>query len=638
MTSSLTVRTQAIGPLPPAALVDVAALQAGLPARAAADADGVRPVARLSGAARRAAGGLAQAARRGGHRTASRRWSPRRASRWRSVRGDVVPRHRQHPGAAAVPRQGDHRARIARRPPAGVDRARSPTRSGPDYLDRLAVLRDQVFVLDHMYMSVFSTLRVDPAAGRHDRAAGVDPSRARPAAVFALPTVFTSTWRPAVERAAEQRGAQPQRLARHLFTLATTAPPGKEVRVTGIGERLMRERREAWERWHAPVAAARLASAAWHAAGWAVFGAAYVGAVVFVARAGPASTPATCCSCWPPARACPPTSAPRSARSDSCAASGWTARADWPGSRTTPRRSRAAADLPVPDGDSRRHPASSTSPSPIRAPRAWCWTTFPSRCRPARSWPSSARTAPGRSTLVKLLAKLYEPTQRAGSSWTACRWPAIAGGRLARPAGRRLPGLLPVRAAGPADRRPRRRPARMDDDPAVDGGRRARRGRGRRSNASPPASTRSSGRPGRAASRSSFGQWQKLALARGFMRDQPLLLVLDEPTAALDAETEHALFERYAAAARAAGRRRAHHDPGVAPVLDRAHGRSHRGARRRETGGGRVARGPAGPRRRVRGSVRDSGGGLPPLVWRIACPARAVWLFAPGVTIARGPS
>jgi ATP-binding cassette subfamily B protein len=56
----------------------------------------------------------------------------------------------------------------------------------------------------------------------------------------------------------------------------------------------------------------------------------------------------------------------------------------------------------------------------------------------------------------------------------------------------------------------------------------------------------------------SFGQWQKLALARGFMRDEPLLLILDEPTAALDAETEDALFERYAAAARgekaAAGR------------------------------------------------------------------------------------
>jgi ATP-binding cassette, subfamily B, bacterial len=52
----------------------------------------------------------------------------------------------------------------------------------------------------------------------------------------------------------------------------------------------------------------------------------------------------------------------------------------------------------------------------------------------------------------------------------------------------------------------------------------------------------------------SFGQWQKLALARGFMRPGPLLTVLDEPTAALDAETEHALFERYADQARASRR------------------------------------------------------------------------------------
>jgi ATP-binding cassette subfamily B protein len=48
----------------------------------------------------------------------------------------------------------------------------------------------------------------------------------------------------------------------------------------------------------------------------------------------------------------------------------------------------------------------------------------------------------------------------------------------------------------------------------------------------------------------SGGQWQKLALGRAMMREQPLLLVLDEPTAALDAQTEHALFERYAGAAR----------------------------------------------------------------------------------------
>jgi ATP-binding cassette subfamily B protein len=49
----------------------------------------------------------------------------------------------------------------------------------------------------------------------------------------------------------------------------------------------------------------------------------------------------------------------------------------------------------------------------------------------------------------------------------------------------------------------------------------------------------------------STGQWQKLAMSRAMMRDQPLLLLLDEPTANLDTATEHALFDRYAAATRA---------------------------------------------------------------------------------------
>jgi ATP-binding cassette subfamily B protein len=50
----------------------------------------------------------------------------------------------------------------------------------------------------------------------------------------------------------------------------------------------------------------------------------------------------------------------------------------------------------------------------------------------------------------------------------------------------------------------------------------------------------------------SGGQWQRLALARGLMRGAPLLVVLDEPTASLDAPTETALFARYAVAAREA--------------------------------------------------------------------------------------
>src|SRR3979490_317320 len=152
----------------------------------------------------------------------------------------------------------------------------------PEYLDRLSMLRNQVFVLDHMYMSLFSTLGwILRLGGTMALLASIHPALIL-LVVFAVPTVLTSTWRPEVERSAQLRGAQTNRLARHLFTIATTAPPGKEVRVTGIGERLIAERRAAWERWYRPVAGTRWGSALWHALAWAIFGSAYVGAGVFV--------------------------------------------------------------------------------------------------------------------------------------------------------------------------------------------------------------------------------------------------------------------------------------------------------------------------------------------------------------------
>src|SRR5205807_8353324 len=152
----------------------------------------------------------------------------------------------------------------------------------PEYLDRLSMLRDHVFVLDHMYMSLFSTcgwiLRLGVTVAL---LMSIHPALAL-LAVFAVPTVLTSTWRPAVERSAYERGASAGRLARHLFDLATTATPGKEVRVTAIGDRLIRERRATWELWYRPIAQARWRSAAWHTVAWTVFGVAYVGASVFV--------------------------------------------------------------------------------------------------------------------------------------------------------------------------------------------------------------------------------------------------------------------------------------------------------------------------------------------------------------------
>ncbi|MFE2864742.1 ATP-binding cassette domain-containing protein [Embleya sp. NPDC059259] len=48
----------------------------------------------------------------------------------------------------------------------------------------------------------------------------------------------------------------------------------------------------------------------------------------------------------------------------------------------------------------------------------------------------------------------------------------------------------------------------------------------------------------------SGGQWQRVATARAMMKRTPLLLLPDEPTAALDPVAEHALYERYTGAAR----------------------------------------------------------------------------------------
>ena len=152
-----------------------------------------------------------------------------------------------------------------------------------EYLDRLAVLRNQVFMLDHMYMSLFGTfgwiLRLGVTIAL---LMSIHPALAL-LAVFAVPPVFTSTWRPAVERQAYERGASRTRLARHLFDVATATAPGKEVRVTGIGARLAADRRSAWESGNRPVAAARMESAAWHTLAWTIFGLGYVGAIVFVA-------------------------------------------------------------------------------------------------------------------------------------------------------------------------------------------------------------------------------------------------------------------------------------------------------------------------------------------------------------------
>src|SRR5581483_9774841 len=73
----------------------------------------------------------------------------------------------------------------------------------PEYLDRVAMLRDQVFVLDHMYMSVFSTVGWIVRLGvTISLLISIHPALAL-LVVFAAPTAVIAMWRPGVERGAQ---------------------------------------------------------------------------------------------------------------------------------------------------------------------------------------------------------------------------------------------------------------------------------------------------------------------------------------------------------------------------------------------------------------------------------------------------
>ena len=415
----------------------------------------------------------------------------------------------------------------------------------PEYLDRLSMLRNQVFVLDHMYMSLFSTLGwMLRLVVTMALLVSVHPALIL-LAVFAIPTVLASGWRPAVERAAMERGAQPARLARHLFDLATTAPPGKEVRVTGIGERLMNERRAAWERSYAPIAGARRHSAMWHALAWAVFGLSYVGAIVFVSSGLRAPAGDVLLVLAAGARL--------SAYIGATVGEVGFLRGFWmDGSRRLAWLEDYAAQVA----------ASGDRAVPARLDRGITLDrvtfTYPGTSRvvlddvslvlPAgRVIAIVGENGAGKTTLVKLLAKMYEPT--AGTILVD----DVPLSRLPAPEWRdRLAGafqdffrfeFLAQQTVGLGDL------PHVEDRPAV-GMAVARAGANDVVARLPSGLETQLGPTWPGGAELSFGQWQKLALARGFMRERPLLLVLDEPTAALDAETEHALFERYATAAR----------------------------------------------------------------------------------------
>jgi ATP-binding cassette subfamily B protein len=415
----------------------------------------------------------------------------------------------------------------------------------PDYLDLLDMLRNQVFVLDHMYMSVFGTcgwiLRLVVTVAL---LMSVHPALVL-LAVFAIPTAVVSTWRPRVERAIQERTAQSNRLARHLFTVATTPAPAKDVRVAGIGGSLVTERRLAWEHGYRPIGAVRWRSAMWHTLAWAIFAAAYVGAVVFVSSVLKAPASSVLLVLAAGARLSAYISA--TVGELGFLTGFWMYGAmrlawleDYAAAVT------ASADLPVPDRLKRGirfDHVSFAYPGTDRLVLDDVNLTLPAGAVVAIVGENGA----GKTTLVKLLAKMYEP--KSGSIVVddtplarvrADQWRSRLAGAFQdffrfEFKARQTVGVGDV--------------PRLEDTPAV-------MTAVKRAGADEVVVRLKAGLETQLGATwpegvdVSFGQWQKLALARGFMRDEPLVLVLDEPTAALDAETEHALFERYAAATR----------------------------------------------------------------------------------------
>ena len=426
----------------------------------------------------------------------------------------------------------------------------------PEYLDRLAMLRDQVFALDHMFMSLFSTL------GWLFRLAitAVLLASIHPALVllmlFALPAFWVSTWRPAVERRVEESVIANTRLGRHLFVLGTTAPPAKEVRVTNTGQWLVAERRAAWDRYYVPVARVRWVTAAWHTLAWAVFAGAYVSAIVWVASGldrGVGDVVLVLAAGTRLARYVGATAGElgflRGFWLDSSRRLTWledyAAGIDASANEAAPTRLHDGITF---DHVSFRYPGTDRlvlDDISLRLPAGAVVAVV-------------GENGAGKSTLVKLLARMYAPTAGrillddadlagiATDEWRSCLAGAfqdfyrfelhaqqtVGVGDLARVEDRTATHSA-IDRAGAHDVIDRLAYGiKTQLGPSWDEG-----------------------------AEVSFGQWQKLALARGFMRDAPLLLILDEPTAALDAETEHALFERFASAARS------HADTGRVTVL-----------------------------------------------------------------------
>lgn len=371
--------------------------------------------------------------------------------------------------------------------------------------------------------------------------------------LFGLPSLAGAARMQRILIRADEGLAEPRRAQLHYLELATTAAPGKELRLFGAGDEIVRRHDAIARENEGVIVRARLRAAAWYSAGWSLFALAYVAAIVLVlARAVRGEL-----TIGDVALGLSLMASIDRAVSNGANMAMWLLQTLKTVSRflwlTDYARERGA-----PVGDPLSPPARIERGIEFRdVTFAYPGTETPVLRDVTLSLPAGSTVAivgdngAGKSTLVKLLCRFYEPT--AGSisvdgldlsrfeheAWRE----RIAGGfqDFARFE------LLAREVVGVGD------VVRLDDEASVWAAL-ARASATDVIDGLERGLEQPVGRSFDDGVELSGGQWQKLALGRAMMREAPLLLVLDEPTAALDAQTEHALFERYAGAARDAAR------------------------------------------------------------------------------------
>ena len=374
------------------------------------------------------------------------------------------------------------------------------------------------------------------------------------AALFPVAGERLSVW---LRQRSDERLAADRRLANELFELATSAGPAKELRVFGVSGPLRDRHRELSRRVFSGTARASVLGGLCGAAGWLLFAGAFVAgiAVVVVRTAdGTASVGAVVLAVTLVQRA-------QLQVGQAAAAIGQLLTTARTARRLLWLEDYAAADRAGPAAARGLPPAGAARGLPPAVLRRGITLREVSFGYPPDGGlvldgvdvhlPAGAAVAlvgengAGKTTLVKLLTGMYQPT----AGQVLLDGVPLADLDLAAWRERTAATfqdfvrfeLLAAEAVGVGDLPRMSQPAALES--ALE-----------RADATAVASELPEGlrtRLGRSftgGQELSGGQWQRLALARGMMRDLPLLLILDEPTASLDAITEAALFERYLSA------------------------------------------------------------------------------------------